>query len=252
MRLQNSLFVSWPSPTGMDCKLVGPETLWFCTYRYTQYKTDLKRFRSRLPLQDLPLRPSEGMRPIRCRCKHFVAQHSTAPGFICNVCSKCSGFHSCFACACGQPAYAHDTVVEPKHERLAQGKPVGQDVPCAAMGGWTGFSPLAEGYMRWDDSGLGAPSIGLLDSPVTAMDHPFLTAFQASSRSSPGTLSDVGTSSQLSSIKRPVEDDTAFFERRYQERIKVEKVAKQKGKAPLPSSTKPSWRLLGKLKPSSK
>ncbi|CAD7674687.1 unnamed protein product [Nyctereutes procyonoides] len=184
MRLQNSLFVSWPSPTGMDCKLVGPET-------------------PRLPLQDLPLRPSEGMRPIRCRCKHF-----------------CSGFHSCFACACGQPAYAHDTVVEPKHERLAQGKPVGQDVPY--------------------DSGLGAPSIGLLDSPVTAMDHPFLTAFQASSRSSPGTLSDVGTSSQLSSIKRPVEDDTAFFERRYQERIKVEKVAKQKGKAPLPSSTKPS------------
>uniref|UniRef100_A0A8C5YWZ7 Protein FAM221A n=1 Tax=Marmota marmota marmota TaxID=9994 RepID=A0A8C5YWZ7_MARMA len=33
MRLQNRLFVSWRSPTGMDCKLVGPETLCFCTHR---------------------------------------------------------------------------------------------------------------------------------------------------------------------------------------------------------------------------
>lgn len=69
--------------------------------------------------------------------------------------SKCSGFHSCFTCACGQPAYAHETVVETKEERLAQGKPVGQDVPYAAMGGLTGFSSLAEGYMRLDDSGIG-------------------------------------------------------------------------------------------------
>lgn len=35
------------------------------------------------------------------------------------------------------------------------GKPVGQDVPYAAMGGLTGFSSLAEGYMRLDDSGIG-------------------------------------------------------------------------------------------------
>lgn len=69
--------------------------------------------------------------------------------------SKCSGFRSCFTCACGQPAYAHDTVVETKQERLAQGKPVGRDVPYAAMGGLTGFSSLAEGYMRLDDSGIG-------------------------------------------------------------------------------------------------
>lgn len=32
-RLQNRLYVSWRSPTGMDCKLVGPETLCFCTHR---------------------------------------------------------------------------------------------------------------------------------------------------------------------------------------------------------------------------
>lgn len=34
---------------------------------------------------------------------------------------------------------------------------------------------------------LGAPSIELLDSPATAMDHPFLKAFQTSSSSSPLT-----------------------------------------------------------------
>lgn len=78
---------------------------------------------------------------------------------VCPLClhpgSKCSGFHSCYTCACGQPAYAHDTVVETRQERLAQGKPVGRDVPYAAMGGLTGFSSLAEGYMRLDDSGIG-------------------------------------------------------------------------------------------------
>ncbi|GAB5568614.1 protein FAM221A isoform X2 [Prionailurus iriomotensis] len=258
MRLQNRLFVSWRSPTGMDCKLVGPETLCFCTHSwlsilknlYKQHKTDFETIPQQRPIS-LPCRvtgclcraylyvPLNGAQPIRCRCKHFADQHRAAPGFMCNACSKCSGFHSCFTCACGQPAYAHDTVVETKQERLAQGKPVGQDVPYAAMGGLTGFSSLAEGYMRLDDSGIGAPSMEFLDSPVTAMDHPFLKAFQASSSSSPETLTD-GTSGQISSLKRPEEDDMAFFERRYQERIKMEKVAKQKGKAPLPSSTKPS------------
>uniref|UniRef100_A0A8D1INP5 Protein FAM221A n=1 Tax=Sus scrofa TaxID=9823 RepID=A0A8D1INP5_PIG len=33
IRLLNRLFVSWRSPTGVDCKLVGPETLCFCTHR---------------------------------------------------------------------------------------------------------------------------------------------------------------------------------------------------------------------------
>ncbi|PNJ55762.1 FAM221A isoform 4 [Pongo abelii] len=183
--------------------------------RYKQHKTDLEMIPQQRPI-DLPCQvtgcqcraylyvPLNGSQPIRCRCKHFADQHSAAPGFTCNTCSKCSGFHSCFTCACGQPAYAHDTVVETKQERLAQGKPVGQDVPYAAMGGLTGFSSLAEGYMRLDDSGI------------------------------------VGTSSQVSSLRTPEEDDMAFFERRYQERMKMEKAAKLKGKAPLPSATKPS------------
>ncbi|XP_036309691.1 protein FAM221A isoform X3 [Pipistrellus kuhlii] len=211
MRLQNRLFVSWRSPTGMDCKLVGPETLCFCTHRAQR-------------------RSSKG------RSCFAETSHGSRGVFLG---SKCSGFHSCFTCACGQPAYAHDTVVETKQERLAQGKPVGRDVPYAAMGALTGFSSLAEGYMRLDDSGVGAPSPELLDSPGTAMDHPFLKAFQASA-TAPEALTDVGTSSQVSSLRRPEEDDMAFFERRYQERIKMEKAAKHKGKAPVPSKTKPS------------
>ncbi|XP_070323610.1 protein FAM221A isoform X3 [Odocoileus virginianus] len=232
MRLQNRLYVSWRSPTGVDCKLVGPETLCFCTHRYKQHKTDFETIPPQRPIS-LPCQ----VRGCPCRTYLYVPLNGTQP--IRCRCSKCSGFHSCFTCACGQPAYAHDTVVETKRERLAQGKPVGQDVPYAAMGGLTGFSSLAEGYMRLDDSGIGAPSAEFLDSPGTAMDHPFLKAFQASSSSSPETLT-VGTSSQVSSLRKPEEDDMAFFERRYQERIKMEKAAKQKGKAPLPSTMKPS------------
>ena len=46
-------------------------------------------------------------------------------------------------------------VVETAEEREARGHPVGQAVPYAAMGGLTGFSSLAEGYMRLDPSGQG-------------------------------------------------------------------------------------------------
>ncbi|XP_049982571.1 protein FAM221A isoform X1 [Alexandromys fortis] len=253
MRSRNRLFVSWRSPTGMDCKLIGPETLCFCTHRYKQHKTDFETVPQQRPIE-LPCRvtgcqckayhyvPLNGTQPVRCRCKHFADQHSAALGFACNSCSKCSGFHSCFTCACGQPAYAHDTVVETRQERLAQGKPVGRDVPYAAMGGLTGFSSLAEGYMRLDDSGIGAPSVAVLDSPVSAMDHPFLRALQMPSTSASQTLTDgnEGPSTQISSLRKPEEDDMAYFERRYQERIKMEKSAKQKGKALLPPGTKPS------------
>lgn len=133
-------------------------------------------------------------------------------------------------------------MVETRQERLAQGKPVGRDVPYAAMGGLTGFSSLAEGYMRLDDSGIGAPSVAVLDSPVSTMDHPFLRALQMLSTSAPQTLTDgneVGPSTQISSLRKPEEDDMAYFERRYQERLKMEKSAKQKGKALLPPGTKP-------------
>uniref|UniRef100_A0A2I3GCK3 Protein FAM221A n=1 Tax=Nomascus leucogenys TaxID=61853 RepID=A0A2I3GCK3_NOMLE len=208
--------------------------------RYKQHKTDLETIPQQRPI-DLPCQvtgcqcraylyvPLNGSQPIRCRCKHFADQHSAAPGFTCNTCSKCSGFHSCFTCACGQPAYAHDTVVETKQERL--------DVPYAAMGGLTGFSSLAEGYVRLDDSGIGAPSVEFLESPITAVDNPFLKAFQASSSSSPGTLTDVGCKNFLPFCRLPVHSDGSFF---CCAEMKMEKAAKWKGKAPLPSATKPS------------
>uniref|UniRef100_A0A8C5IN30 Protein FAM221A n=1 Tax=Junco hyemalis TaxID=40217 RepID=A0A8C5IN30_JUNHY len=195
---------------------------YFSCFRYKQHKTDYEELPKERPIS-VPCRvkgcpcpsyhfvPLNGTQPVRCRCKHLAEQHSAAPGFPCNSCSKCSGFHSSFTCACGQPAYAHETVVETKEERLAQGKPVGQDVPYAAMGGLTGFSSLAEGYMRLDDSGIGAPSAELLEAPVTSMDHPFLKAFQGPSSSSSAT-------GQVSHRKQSEADDMAYFEKRYQER----------------------------------
>ncbi|XP_053121887.1 protein FAM221A isoform X3 [Hemicordylus capensis] len=253
IRLQNRLYVSWRSPTGMDCKLVGPETPCFCTHRYKQHKTDFEVIPKERPIS-LPCRvsrcpcksyhfvPLNGTQPIRCRCKHFADQHSPAPGFACNTCSKCSGFHSSFTCGCGQPTYAHETVVETKDERLAQGKPVGQDVPYAAMGGLTGFSSLAEGYMRLDDSGIGAPSAQFLESPVTNMDHPFLKAFQgpSSSMQAQSQLTDGGASAamQVSCLRKPEEDDMAYFERQYQERVFLQSLNRDL----LGSAVIPTWR----------
>ncbi|XP_039198028.1 protein FAM221A isoform X1 [Crotalus tigris] len=252
IRLQNRLYVSWRSPTGIDCKLVGPETLCFCSHRYKQHKTDFEVIPkerpisvpcrvSRCPCKSYHFVPLIGTQPIRCRCKHFADQHSPATGFLCNMCSKCAGFHSCFTCGCGQPAYSHETIVETKEERLAQGKPVGQDVPYAAMGGLTGFSSLAEGYMRLDDSGIGAPSVQFLEAPVTNMDNPFLKAYQgpSSSMQAYSQLTDGNTSTtmQASSLRRSEEDDMAYFERQYQARLKQEKARDQKGKHPMPTKT---------------
>ena len=46
-------------------------------------------------------------------------------------------------------------VVETADEREARGHPLGQATPYQAMGGITGFSSLAEGYLRLDPSGRG-------------------------------------------------------------------------------------------------
>ena len=57
-------------------------------------------------------------------------------------------------------------IVETKSEREKRGRPVGKDVPYKAMGGLTGFSSLAEGYMRLDSSGIGLPSKEFLEQPA--------------------------------------------------------------------------------------
>ncbi|XP_071355668.1 protein FAM221A isoform X1 [Trachinotus anak] len=164
LRMKNRLYVSFGIPGGIDCKLIGPETQCFCTHRYKQHKTDFEVVPSERPLA-LPCQargchcpayqyvPRIGTTPVRCRCKHLPQDHSEATGHLCKKCSSCSGFQSPYICGCGQPCYAHQTLVETKHEREARGQPVGRDVPYAAMGGLTGFSSLLDGYLALEACG---------------------------------------------------------------------------------------------------
>ncbi|XP_069585957.1 protein FAM221A isoform X5 [Ranitomeya imitator] len=223
--------------------------------RYKQHKTDFKELPkdrpillpckvSKCPCKSYHYAPLNGSQPIRCRCKHFADDHSVTGSYNCTkcksdslhrvtmittICSNCSGFHSSFTCGCSQPAYAHDTVVETKEERQALGKPVGHDVPYAAMGGLTGFSSLAEGYMRLDESGIGAPSKSFLETPDDGGSHPFLRAYGPPS-SNVKELPE--GNNQASSLKTSEEQDMAYFERRYQERLQKEREQKRLSKDP--------------------
>ncbi|XP_007901377.1 protein FAM221A isoform X2 [Callorhinchus milii] len=203
MRLKNRLFVAWASPNGIDCKLVGPETLCFCNHRYKQHKTDFKEIPRERPIL-LPCKvhgcrcisynyvPLNGTQPIRCRCKHFSEDHIEVSPFKCNKCSSCTGFHSPFTCGCGEPTYAHEMIIETKEERTARGRSTGHDTPFAAMGGLTGFNALADGYMRLDKSGIGVSGL-----------------------------------SKFAHLPTAEERDMAYFESRYQERLKWERQAKK-------------------------
>lgn len=51
--------------------------------------------------------------------------------------------------------------METKSERVARGRPVGWDVPYAAMGGLVGFSSLLEGHQ-----GRGAAGSGEIDPTI--------------------------------------------------------------------------------------
>ncbi|XP_061616895.1 protein FAM221A isoform X2 [Phyllopteryx taeniolatus] len=130
---------------------------------YKQHKTDFEIIPSERPLL-LPCRmkkclcstyeylPHIGTIPIRCQCKHLPEHHNETDGHLCKTCD-CSGFRSPYTCGCGQPSFNHQTLVETKSEREARGRPVGQDVPYAAMGGLTGFSSLLDGYIALEASG---------------------------------------------------------------------------------------------------
>ncbi|XP_078395034.1 protein FAM221A isoform X1 [Cetorhinus maximus] len=242
-RLRNRLFVSWTSPNGIDCKLIGPESQCFCRHRYKQHKTDYKEIPIERPIL-LPCRvtgcrcisfsyvPLNGTHPIRCRCKHFADDHNEMAPYKCKNCAGCAGFHSSFTCGCSHPTYAHTMIVETKEERLARGRPVGPDVPYAAMGGLTGFNALAEGYMRLDSSGIGAPSNEILDAPSTSMDHPFLRAYgpQMDAVNAGQSPDDVYGLSRFAHLPTAEERDMAYFESRYQERLKMEKAAAKRQK----------------------
>ncbi|XP_069033031.1 protein FAM221A [Embiotoca jacksoni] len=164
LRVENRLYVSFGVPGGIDCKLIGPETQCFCAHRYKQHKTEWEVVPSERPLA-LPCQvrgcrcpayeyvPRLGPNPIRCRCKHLPQDHSEATGHFCKMCRSCSGFQSTYTCGCDQPCSAHQTLVETKLEREARGRPVGRDVPYAAMGGLTGFSSLMDGYLALEAGG---------------------------------------------------------------------------------------------------
>ena len=65
-------------------------------------------------------------------------------------------------------------IVETKSEREDRGKPISLPVPYQAMGGLTGFSSLADGYMRLDSNGIGVPSREFLEQPLGPYDLPVL------------------------------------------------------------------------------
>ena len=62
-------------------------------------------------------------------------------------------------------------IIETKEERAARGRPIGHPVPYQAMGGLTGFNSLADGYMRFDSSGIGTLPKEILDQPVGGGTH---------------------------------------------------------------------------------
>ena len=115
--------------------------------------------------------------------------------------------------------------VETQHEREARGKPVGRPVDYQAMGGLTGFSSLADGYMRLDDSGIGAPSREFLEQPPPRQyEDPFTKAHNELARLS---LKD---SCEGSKEMTQEERDMAYFEKRYQQRLKAERHSSRVGK----------------------
>ncbi|XP_020609192.1 protein FAM221A-like isoform X2 [Orbicella faveolata] len=243
MRMKNRLFVSWTAPNGMDCKMIGPETMCFCNHRYKQHKTDYETIPETRPIP-VPCRvsgckcksyhyvPKNSTQPIRCQCKHFADEHSEVVPYKCSKGCACKKFISSYTCGCGQPTYAHKTIIETKEERTARGHPVGHDVPYAAMGGITGFSSLMDGYMRLDDSGIGPPPLHLLEQPVRPDDHPFLRAHTGMA----GLSLEDGMGNNAGQVARRTteEEDMAYFEKRYQARLKAEKEQARLQRSPQP------------------
>ena len=182
MRTRNRLYVSWRAPSGMDCKLVGPETACFCQHRYKQHKTDFKVFPKSnsqvkcevrgCPCSGFFYQPKNGSQPLRCsHCKQLASDHEVSKPYVCKRSSACTGFKSSYRCGCGEKAEDHVTLIESREERLARGHPVSKvEPPYKAMGGITGMSSMMDGYMRLDQSGMGAPNQQwFADNPGTSL-----------------------------------------------------------------------------------
>lgn len=241
MRLKNRLYVSFTNPTGMDCVLIGPETACFCKHRYKDHQTDFKDLPKNRPIL-LPCRergcpcntftyiPKNGSQSIRCGCKHTADEHKLGKPFNClkSGC-KCSFFKSSYTCNCGEPCYKHETLVETREEREARGHPVGQiGVPYQAMGGITGFSSLADGYLRLDPSGKGRPNDDFFEQPITHNDSPFLKQYAHADMVKNSRGEYVQSKEAQSAERRPGEDEMDYYDRRYKERMKAEKTSRPK------------------------
>jgi len=159
-RMKNRLYVSWTNPTGMDCKLIGPETQCFCLHRYKQHKTDFEepaRSSSELTCKVAGCRcsgfhfvPKNGNAFLKCHCKHITTDHRPNKPYGCSLCG-CRTFRTSFRCGCGSLVSEHVLLVETRKERIQRGHPVTrEEPPYAAMGGLTGLSSLMDGYMRLD------------------------------------------------------------------------------------------------------
>lgn len=231
IRLKNRIYTSWVSnENGIECKMVGPETKCFCQHRYKQHNTDFEVIPTTRPIK-LPCKvrgcsckcylylPSNGSQSLRCKCKHTSDEHCVSGTYRCKKpgCS-CASFYSSFTCGCGTPCFNHRMIVETKSEREGRGKPVGKPVAYQAMGGLTGFSSLADGYMRLDNSGIGAPSRAFLEQPLGPNEHPVFKVHTDLER-----LCLEADKGQVTNTLTQEEKDMEYFEKRYQQRKKADR-----------------------------
>ncbi|CAL8105139.1 unnamed protein product [Calicophoron daubneyi] len=242
IRQKNRIFVSLVNPSGVDCILVGPQTECFCQHRLIQHQTDFETLPETRPIK-LPCRhcncesfhvmPKFGSQIARCHCKHLTTEHSVkAPYFCSRQNCKCDGFKTSMHCDCGVEFYKHQMVMETVQERLARGHPVGRPTPYQAMGGITGFSSLAPGIARMDESGAGGTlTEEELNAPITSNDHPFLRdqaaavyAYKLAKNDLQGA--ELERPEVESQMHRPGESELDFYERRYQEREKMKYIRK--------------------------
>lgn len=197
-RLKNRLYVSWTNPGGIDCKLIGPETLCFCLHRYKQHQTDFDKPVNNYKELKCKVRgcacsgyhyvPKNGNQFLRCHCKHLSNEHGPKNPYACTKC-QCDTFSTSFRCGCGSLVAEHQLIIENRDERLKRGHPVPAiEPPFAAMGGLTGMSSLIDGYMRLDDSGIGAPPEEFFNQPSSSRMQPSIQSSSQVKRKSKTSL----------------------------------------------------------------
>ncbi len=163
-------YVSWRNNhTGMDCKLIGPQSRCMCGHKWKEHVAPYKkgaRMKCRVPgcrCKHYDYLPSSGSWQVRCLCKHPAADHDPNTKKCTNPRCSCDAFYSRFTCSCGEYWEHHTTVVEGREEREAAGKAVNRDGEApAAMGGLTDMTSLVDGAQRVP----GHQGLGAMDAPM--------------------------------------------------------------------------------------